>query len=388
MSKQQERRAIIHIGAPKAGSSAIQTFLKAHYEQWQSGGILSLGMTGAKTGLNHRSLYFAFHQGSISRVDRMRFKSDDAYAQHRELQRQLLKQEIASHDSCRTLIFSDEYLTRLDLESVRDLRLFLESQAFTEFLILAYVRDPGSLFLSSAQQSIKAHHELPSPIGWQQTFSHVLRTWDSVFPGCTLFRAYERSTLAEGSVVDDFLQSIRNPNTDAAHANTAASTKGNRNLSMTAEGMALLLNYRRMFHRDKANTFTPDTRQLILTLQEFSGMERFEPPRLREEWRNYIEGCHAEELLQLKTEFGLSYQRVNYEHLKEALESPPTVPEIPPSDLSGGLMDVAYLVENISTESYGILSLLVLNKMAQRSAENSKLKKALQDAGPQITSTS
>ena len=378
---QQERRAIIHIGAPKAGSSSIQTFLKAHYERWQSDSILSLGMTGAKTGLNHRTLYFSFHRGSISRVDRMRFHSDAEYEQHGQLQQQLLSQEIARHNSCHTLIFSDEYLTRLDGESVHSLRRFLESQRVTQFLIIAYVRDPGSLFLSSAQQSIKAHHELPSPIGWKQSFSHVLRTWDSVFPGCTLFRAYERSTLAQGSVVDDFLQSIFGPDSDQAHSSPATTTKSNRNLSMTAEGMALLLNYRRMFHREKANTFTPDTRQLILTLQECSGMDRFEPPRLRQEWRHYIEDCHAQELLQLSTEFGLHYEHIDYGRLKADLFSPPPTPALAASDLTGALHDVAYLVENVSTEAYETLSLLVLHKMAQKATENSRLKKALQDSG-------
>ncbi len=376
---QQKRRAIIHIGAPKAGSSSIQTFLKAHYGPWQGHGILSLGMTGAKTGLNHRTLYFSFHRGSISRVDRMRFHSDAEYDQHRQLQQQLLSQEIASRSSCHTLIFSDEYLTRLDVESVHGLRQFLESHGITRFLIIAYVRDPGSLFLSSAQQSIKAHHELPSPIGWKQCFSDVLRTWDSVFPGCTLFRAYERSTLVQGSVVDDFLQSIFGPDPDQVEFSPATKSKSNRNLSMTAEGMALLLNYRRMFHKEKVNTFTPDTRQLILTLQECSGLDRFEPPRLRQEWRHYIEDCHAQELLQLSTKFGLHYEHIDYGRLKAKLLSPPPAPVLPASDLTGGLQDVAYLVENISTEAYEALSLLVLHKMAQKAAENSKLKKALQN---------
>ncbi|MBE9171813.1 hypothetical protein IQ216_01555 [Cyanobium sp. LEGE 06143] len=378
---QQERRAIIHIGAPKAGSSSIQTFLKAHYERWQDHGILSLGMTGAKTGLNHRTLYFSFHRGSISRVDRMRFHSDTEYDHHRQLQQQLLAQEIACHDSCNTLIFSDEYLTRLDAASVQELRQFLECHGVTQFLVLAYVRDPGSLFLSSAQQSIKAHHELPSPIGWKQHFSHVLRTWNSVFPGCTLYRAYERSSLVQGSVVDDFLQSIFGLDADQSRENLATTTKSNRNLSMTAEGMALLLNYRRMFHREKANIFTPDTRQLILILQECSGMDRFEPPRLHQEWRHFIEDCHAQELLQLSTEFGLNYQQIDYDRLRQALLSPPRVPSPPTSDLTGAFQDVAYLVENISTEAYQALSLHVLHRMAQKAAENSKLKKALQHAG-------
>lgn len=377
---QQERRAIIHIGAPKAGSSSIQTFLKAHYQDWRQEGVLSLGMTGAKAGLNHRSLYFSFHRGSISRVDRMRFHSETEYANHRQIQQQLLSQEIIAHDSCHTLIFSDEYLTRLDVDSVRELRRFLGSHGVTHFLIVAYVRDPGSLFLSSAQQSIKAHHELPSPIGWHQTFSHVLETWNSVFPGSTLFRAYDRSSLAKGSVVDDFLQAIDHP---AAGQNptlcSSATTKGNRNLSMTAEGMALLLDYRRMFHREKANVFTPDTRQLILILQECSGMDGFEPPRLRLEWRNYIEECHAEELLRLSSEFGLRYPHVNYDHLKQQLTRESQVPSIPVNSFTGGKKDVAHLVENLSSEAYASLSLLALNKMAQKAAENSKLKKALRD---------
>ncbi|WP_157665459.1 hypothetical protein [Cyanobium sp. NIES-981] len=379
------RQAILHIGAPKAGSSSIQGFLKANYIHWKSFGVLAPGMTGAKVGLNHRSLYFAFHKGSISRVDRMRFRSELDYAEHRQLQRKLVSAELKSHAFCETLIFSDEYLTRLDRESVHELRCFLEDHGVEKFLILAYVREPGSLFLSSAQQSIKAHHELPTPIGWKHEFSEVLSVWKSIFPEAVLFRPYEREALKNNSVVDDFLDATASINPFLnLEDKSLAMGHSPQNLSLTAEGMALLLDYRRAFHRDRGNAFTPDTRQLILCLQECAASQESQRARLRPAWRQYIEACHAAELLKLADHYGLRYGGIDYEKLVTYADGrEPSPPAAVETSLQGGMGDVAQVVDSISPSSYAKLSLLVLHKMAHKAAENSKLKRALKEQSSQ-----
>ncbi|EDY39702.1 hypothetical protein CPCC7001_2583 [Cyanobium sp. PCC 7001] len=376
------RQAIVHIGAPKAGSTAIQSFLKANYQHWQQFGILAAGMTGAKSGLNHRSLYFAFHNGNISRVDRLRFRSEADYAEHRALQKQLIAEELEVHQACKTLVFSDEYLTRLDRSSIAELREFLESHGVGKVCILAYVREPGSLFLSSAQQSIKAHHELPSPIGWKHEFSGVLRAWKSVFPEGTRFTAFERESLKSSSVVDDFVGVVQTHASGVDLAQVSLPTSGAQNQSLTAEGMAMLLTYRRMFHRDLAHTFTPDTRQLILALQECAASGDFEPARLKHEWRDYLSSTHAQELLTLQTEFGISYAGINYDHLY-ALENgtPPAPPAVPESDLPDGLREVSNLVEAVSPDAYARIALMVIHKMARKASENSRLKRQLKELG-------
>jgi hypothetical protein len=373
-----QRTAILHIGAPKAGSTSIQSLLKANYNHWQKQGVLAAGMTGAKGGLFHRTLYFAFHHGSISRVDRMRFRSEDEYSEHRKLQRKLLTQELESHPGCHTLLFSDEYLTRLERASIQDLRRYLENHGVSRFSIVAYVRSPSSLFLSSAQQHIKAHHVLPSPVGWKYEFTDILSLWDSVFPGATSFRPFERSALKNGSVVDDFLEATKATLQDSALDRNSLPAKDSHNLSLTAEGMALLLDYRRRFHQDKPNKFTPDTRQLILALQECAASNKFKTAQLRREWKDYIEASHAAELIRLASEFNVRYSRTDYAKLSAlAGKSPPSPPSVTANSYSGSLHDVAELVEEVSPEDYAQISLMAMHKLAQKAAENSQLKRAL-----------
>ena len=223
-------RLLLHIGSPKAGSSAIQASLLQGAEQLRQqhgllvcppnpfGRPLPSGFLAA-CHLPPETLprYLAVRR----RRDPQQFERDvRAYQQllrdvlllgrplghlrWRRLWR--LKRDLLPSPS-RSLVLSSEYLWRYPPEAIIRLRQQFEAMGVKEFQVVAYVREPVSAYGSFLQQWLRLSDDLEryNPWLWRYRVRENLEAWGAVFgPDELVVRPFSRDQLSGGSVVCDF----------------------------------------------------------------------------------------------------------------------------------------------------------------------------------------
>lgn len=221
---------LLHIGSPKAGSSAIQASLLKAAADLQQHGLLLLPPNPYRRPLPSGFLaacYLSADQlprylAARQRRDPDRFNRDiQAYLQlladllrlgHPPSSRRwLARLQRWSANGLRRpsqpAVLSSEYLFRLSVEQIRELRRWFETQGIRRFRVLVYVRDPVSAYGSFLQQWLRLTDDLTryNPWHWHYSFREQLEAWASVFSLPELVvRPFSRDQLCGGSVVGDF----------------------------------------------------------------------------------------------------------------------------------------------------------------------------------------
>lgn len=222
---------LLHIGSPKAGSSAIQASLaQVAAELRGRHGLLVLPPNPY-----HRPLPSGFlaachlptqelprYLAARQRQDPQQFKRDlEAYqqlvadllrlgkpARARPWQAQL--QRLAADGLRRPAapaLVSSEYLWRLPVVEIRRLRQWFEALGIRRFRVVVYVREPVSAYTSFLQQWLRLSDVLEpyDPAVWVYRFREHLQAWSAVFsPDELVVRPFRRDGLEGGSVVSDF----------------------------------------------------------------------------------------------------------------------------------------------------------------------------------------
>lgn len=235
---------VLHIGSPKAGSSAIQAsladFAHAHRPWWPQRAWVPLPPN--PYGRPYPSGFIAglyLDPSSLPRYLRLSFQVDqtvfyrdcERYRRHlnRTLQPRLRPQPLGALLSC-------EYLWRFPRQAVENLRRDFESFGIQRFLVVAYVREPLSAYGSALQQWARLSTDFSrfDPEIWRYELRQRLETWAEVFPEALVVRPFDRQQLHEGCVVKDLKQRIRSWLADedgtpalrsVATLNSAASTE-------------------------------------------------------------------------------------------------------------------------------------------------------------------
>lgn len=213
------RKAILHIGAEKTGTTTIQGFLKINRDQLPGLGYAYLHTPGDKSQTS-----IAAYSVADDRVDFVRGELDipieSPVAQFRETLRSDLKAEIdALPATVHSIIFSNEHLqSRLQTEEEIARLKTLLTPFFEAFEIVVYLRSQDELATSLYSTYVRSGGTretiLPDvdPDDLFYNFENMLNRWASVFGDeCMTVKLFLRKEMVDGDVVADFLKTCGVP---------------------------------------------------------------------------------------------------------------------------------------------------------------------------------
>lgn len=263
------KKIIVHIGQAKTGTTALQRFLSKNSKSLLKQGLV---YPTPKFGHNHSALNLPFAR-KVQRGLVNRLGSDLVEARKVSVgywQDAIAEAEADPHS---TMLLSSEYFSgNADLKNlpsfVRNLSGFSGEVDF-----VYYVRRPSERFTSSLQQHIKASHKIPNIQEIKLPFLKGLRDVANL-----KIRHFSRNALINGDIVDDFC-SVNNIYTGGLKVPSSEA-----NTSISAEGMILLQEYRRLNHSGSNNVFTADTSEYIKAIsgEEQKSPRKYTKPVLRE----------------------------------------------------------------------------------------------------------
>lgn len=298
-------RVILHIGMPKSGTTALQHTLRANRELLLRHGIIY--PAGGGLPVNHNILVVPFLAAEkLPRIFRQVYEGKP----ERRLEdvRQVIQRvaELARAKRAHTVILSGEMLFKaLTPENVEQLRSMLLSIG-DRITVVAYVRHPAKFYLSMAQQAIKASSQMPEPKG--RPFRKVLDSYAGVGDEM-IVNAYDRDLLHAGDITQDFCKKVLGFNDSLLEELAPVQT----NETVTAEGMDILLHYRKYACKNKNGVFTMDTNLLGKVIREVDpGIPNFGRPVLHPEIAERIVRS-AVDLPWLRDTWNIEFPDVDYD---------------------------------------------------------------------------
>jgi hypothetical protein len=205
-----------------------------------------------------------------------------------------------------TMVLSSEWLFRLRGDSRFD-RLSEVLRGFGDSIeVVAYVRRPSDQYLSAAQQILKGSHVIKpvAPIRYRAALEGFARIADRMH-----VVKYDRAAFPEGDIVRHFLVTF------LPQASGIGETIVDKavNATISAEGMSILADYRRINHRRRRNRFTADTDRLLVAIRaadQFAGGDA--RPRLLAPVREEIDRA-SEDILWLREAYGVVFDGIDYD---------------------------------------------------------------------------
>lgn len=208
------RRAILHIGTFKTGSTSIQGFLDANADRLAAKGVrfpLSLGRP------NHHGLtVYALSERETTGLIRHLNLHD---RQEREEKRAAIAADLAAELAAlpadvSTVVFSNEHLcglnTQAEIERLRDLL----APHFDAMTVLVYLRRQDQRIISDYTQKVRDGYTKPLDLlsyepAERRDHAVFLDKWAAVFgAGALAPRVFSRSRFVDGDLIDDFLEAI------------------------------------------------------------------------------------------------------------------------------------------------------------------------------------
>lgn len=313
-------KLILHAGMSKSGSTALQRGLTHLRASLLQNGIYY--PEGIITPHNQSFLIAAvqpferlprhFRQPYEKKQNRIR-KDFDAWIER-------MRKEIEVSNP-HTLLLSGETLFKmLKPEQFDTLSGLLRSFA-SEVEVAVYLRRPSEFYLSSSQQALRASHRIKTikPVAYRQ----VLEGFEAMADQLHVYK-YDRSLFPDGDILRHFMGEFC-----PAFAYEDP-TERLANVSLSAEGLALLARYRRLHHSHRPNRFTKDTNRLIAAIRDVDAeIPDNSRPRLKPEIAKIIDEG-SEDLLWLRDRHEISFDEISYENIRRMDETrrPQTLEEI------------------------------------------------------------
>lgn len=197
------KKFIIHVGSDKAGSSSIQQafYLNKDFLYEKCGLLYPLSGWHAQLGsyFSLNPLTYSYNVG-MGHEDSQQIKSNDY------LYFENFLKELEQHSNAETIIVSYEGFISAEKSVLIKLKNFGESIA-ENVLVVIYVRPPVSYAISAMSQHVKCGNDpLPSGRPPKTDYKKNLNKLNDVFGKEKLIiRKFDRESLYNGSVVDDFL---------------------------------------------------------------------------------------------------------------------------------------------------------------------------------------
>lgn len=358
---------ILHIGSPKTGSTAIQLALLKGRKLLKARNICTIKKSkdrlGKCSGLSPHSLFQAVQSGGIPRSQRSRFSSEQEYRYYQSQQAEAAQLFLAKKSQqSMNLVVSDEYLFGIDCSSMERLRSIFQHANQDVSAVIAYVREPASLYLSWMQQSLKANYRVLDPCQWTFDYLRPLALWNSFFPGRLQVRPFNVEVMPGGSVVRDFSEQLGRAVGLARDSLVDLDSGELSNRSLSAESLLLLQRYQASFHRGDVGRFTPDGRRMLRLLRSLDAELGFERPRLLPEVRQKIVSRHAPQLQALARDYGIRFSAIPEENYAECSAS------VEVHALNAGHpVCLEHLIENLSQSRAEQLHLHCIHALLARS---------------------
>jgi hypothetical protein len=316
------KRALIHVGTGKTGTTSIQESLSS-----QKPKLAGIGYPNVAGNAHHFLDVVYNERAKLSRGYRTAYKDEAARLKDAETFRSRYLKRLTNN---RAVIISSEFLNKFEESKIEALKEDLEACGYTKFRILCYVRNPISYYRSALQQSLKASHAPPHP----GQFRYGVRTTIERYRRCfgdenVVARAFD-SGLYEGDVVQDFVKQVEN---FFGVEISGLKTKG-QNYSISAEALFILQRYRELYDFDSENMLTPKSELLreylerlpaseITPIQLNPGVEALIYRRFEDEVNWIRENCNIElEMDSSAVDLGLEYKKRNYHLLENIIKKP------------------------------------------------------------------
>lgn len=285
-------KLILHIGTGKTGSTTLQSIMDQNREVLEENGILYPSIGGR---INHSHLALASNR-SVPREFHKMAKDAHLPGFGEEYWQEL--QNYLSTRSGTVLILSSEYFSA----SARGERL---KELFEKYLpelssvqVFCYLRPSASHFVSQLQQNLKGLSRIRLV---RQNLIQILRTFSSI--GQINARIFSKDALRNGDIKDDFFGEILSPSI----YEKLDKTEQGRNRSMSAEGMAILDEFRRNALQPGLAKMDPKLSRLVrlvLVAEANIGWDALTKPAVHDPVRRFLE-CKTKDTEALKSEFGI-----------------------------------------------------------------------------------
>jgi hypothetical protein len=295
------KKALIHIGTGKTGTTSIQESLAS--QKRKLGGVGYPNIVGNA----HHFLEVVYQQYShLSRGHRSEYADEAARLKHAKILHSKFLKRVRQN---KRIIISSEFLGRFGKQQVLALKSDLDDSGYTDYKVVCYVRDPVSYYRSLLQQKLKASHHPPNPRDFKYGFREAIENHRAYYGDKVLVRAYDNA-LYQGDIVRDFLQlAERFFKVDYSRVKSISA-----NRSLSAEAMFILHRYRELYEFEKDNISTPKSNVLLQYLTQLPEIET-SPIELHPGVEEVIRDRVQDELLWLKESCGIDFQR-------QAAESP------------------------------------------------------------------
>lgn len=279
----RRRRAILHIGTEKTGSSSIQSSMEAIRDDLPAHGAAYPAAPGAR---NHTrlALYASMVEGGDASLARFEDRvSGRAAAIERWLPRRLEREIAALPAEVHTLVFSNEHChSRLHTEdAVRAIKALLDPHV-SSYEILVYLRRQDEMAVSRYTTQLRGGSQSESVFALRRArladyydYAALLDRWSAVFGRAALRpRIFARGELRDGDVVQDFLAAC------GLAGVTVPPQKTEQNPALSAEAQEFLRRFNAAY-RHRAREVRP--REVLACLgRQFSGRGHL-PPRAEAE---------------------------------------------------------------------------------------------------------
>jgi hypothetical protein len=299
------KKALIHIGTGKTGTTTIQKSLFLSQKKALIPEIAYPVVSSIKNVTDQHYLTIIYRD--YERMPRV-FKSMYNNREERilKIRDRIQKEYFQWLDSCRNIFISSEYLCGFKKNEIAKLKKDLHAKGFDDIKILVFVRFPPSFYISYLQQVAKASHQILNPSTFRYHFKRIIGNWQFHFPNNILVKAYDPERFYENSLIKElswiaenfFMQKV--PLVNVPRENT----------SVSLESLFILRQYRQQFYSDQDNLFKKDSERLRSFLAK---LDRSNPTqlRLKEGVRSLIIENHRKDLQWLKKEFGVEFREAS-----------------------------------------------------------------------------
>lgn len=297
------KRALVHIGAHKTGTTSIQRTLARAQRQGSLTGVTYPLLRGVEQKVRAKHPFFFAYRPLAKLPPGMKRIYDSAPGRAR------LAEDVAAYRAdlaeaaatAEHLILSSEDLMTFPPASIEDFRDDLAGLGITEITPVIYVRDPVARYLSSVQQVIKASGTFTPPHEHQDWTLTFIRRWRTYFPNL-IVRPFDRAELHGGDAVADFLRVASQ--TFGLDLENGRISPVQSNESISAEGMIILQRYRSAYHAEHEGIYQLDSDRLIRLLQRSLQEIPQTKPRLNAAATAVLTANHRDFLDDLRTEYG------------------------------------------------------------------------------------